>query len=69
MKTIILITYLGSNLLSQATYDTMDSCMVARESMLKQPQVQAFCVYRDKRKEIDPSSFFRAFEEMMKNPS
>jgi len=66
MNTVILITYLGAQMLGQATFGSMTECLYARDVLLKQEKdLKAYCVYSEKRVEVNPETFFKAFGEMV----
>lgn len=63
----VLITQVAGTIIGSAHFNSMEKCLEARQIVLLQPNVTATCVYKDKEKEIDPSKFFKAFENMIKS--
>lgn len=66
MNTVILMTYLGAQMLGQATFGSMTECLSARDVVLKQENdLKVYCVYAEKKVEISPEALFKAFGEMV----
>jgi hypothetical protein len=70
MNSIIMITYVAGTVLSQATFATMEECRNARKDILQQSTtVEAFCLYSEKKEDIDPRKLLEAFMSVMPKDS
>lgn len=65
MNSIVLVTLIAGNIVSSATFSDLDSCKQAREQIVDQKDVSAYCIY----KEVKPDrskEMFKIFSDMIK---
>lgn len=65
MNSIVLVTLIAGNIVSSATFTDLNACKQAREQIVDQKDVSAYCIY----KEVKPDrskEMFKIFGDMIK---
>jgi hypothetical protein len=67
MSNVVMITYLTGRILSQAAFPSMEACLEQRQVVLNDnSDLKVYCVYADKKQEVDPEYMLRLFDEMVR---
>lgn len=64
MNTIILVTIVAGNIVSSATFGSLNECTHARDAVMSQDNITAYCTY----KQVKPDhtkDMFKLFGRMM----
>ncbi len=65
MNTIILVTIVAGTIVSSATFGSLNECTQARDVVMAQDNITAYCTYKEVAKD-QSKAVFKLFSNMLK---